>query len=194
MTGFKLGSRHHHNGGDVFNIKPWIAHKNLGEYAEFLMKQHIHPYFRSGSREVHLVFDDPERQGQRPKFFERQHRNKANPVPDSHHCTDFSPDMVIPLKWRGIAGNAKGTLFVSFPPIFLTNMKTVATALKPKICHRRRLQRSIARQRNVCPIKHPPQSDNTLLCNAEEADTRVWLHTLNSPGLRKLILSPDTDV
>ena len=40
----------------------------------------------------------------------------------------------------------------------------------------------------------PPQSDSTLRCNAEEADTRVWMHTLNSPGLRKLVLSPDTDV
>ena len=30
--------------------------------------------------------------------------------------------------------------------------------------------------------------------NAEEADTRVWLHTKHSTGERKLIYSPDTDV
>ena len=29
---------------------------------------------------------------------------------------------------------------------------------------------------------------------AEEADTRVWLHVLRSPGTRKLVYSPDTDV
>ena len=29
---------------------------------------------------------------------------------------------------------------------------------------------------------------------AEESDTRIWLHTVNSCGNRKLILSPDTDV
>ena len=29
---------------------------------------------------------------------------------------------------------------------------------------------------------------------AEEADTRVWLHVLRSPGTRKLLCSPDTDV
>ena len=30
-----------------------------------------------------------------------------------------------------------------------------------------------------------PLSDDTLLCNAEEADTRIWLHTLNSAGNKK---------
>ena len=30
--------------------------------------------------------------------------------------------------------------------------------------------------------------------NSEEADTRVWLHTFRSPGSKKLLYSPDTDV
>ena len=34
----------------------------------------------------------------------------------------------------------------------------------------------------------------TLSCEAEEADTRVWLHVLRSPETRKLVCSPDTDV
>ncbi len=39
-----------------------------------------------------------------------------------------------------------------------------------------------------------PQKDDALQYNAEEADTRIWLHTVNSAGNKKLILSPDTDV
>ena len=35
-----------------------------------------------------------------------------------------------------------------------------------------------------------PKSDPCLQCNAEESDTRIWLHTWQ----QKLILSPDTDV
>ena len=35
---------------------------------------------------------------------------------------------------------------------------------------------------------------HNLSCEAEEADTRVWLHVLRSPGTRKLVCSPDTDV
>ena len=33
-----------------------------------------------------------------------------------------------------------------------------------------------------------------LRCEADEAGTRVWLHTLQSEGTRKLVCSPDTDV
>ena len=39
-----------------------------------------------------------------------------------------------------------------------------------------------------------PQCDNALSCNAEESDTRIWLHVINSAGTKKLVLSPDTDI
>ena len=38
------------------------------------------------------------------------------------------------------------------------------------------------------------QCDHYLTCNAEESDTRIWLHVVNSIGMKKLVLSPDTDV
>ena len=34
----------------------------------------------------------------------------------------------------------------------------------------------------------------SLQCNAEESDTRVWLHAFQSVGHKKLVVSPDTDV
>ena len=43
----------------LINITPWSAHHNIGEYAEFLLRQHILPHVRNGSNEVHLLFDDP---------------------------------------------------------------------------------------------------------------------------------------
>ena len=33
-----------------------------------------------------------------------------------------------------------------------------------------------------------------LKCHAIEADTRVWLHFVNSGGTKKVLFSPDTDV
>ena len=39
-----------------------------------------------------------------------------------------------------------------------------------------------------------PQTDPCLTSNAEESDSRIWLHVLNSGGTKKLVLSPDTDV
>ena len=38
------------------------------------------------------------------------------------------------------------------------------------------------------------QCDSQLESNAEESDTRIWLHVMNSAGQNKLVLSPDTDV
>ncbi len=82
----------------LINIKSWIT--LIGDYAEFLLKQHIYPFYRGGSSEVHVVFDDPNCQGRSPKNFERQRRSKTNPVPENHLCRDFSADMAIPLMWR----------------------------------------------------------------------------------------------
>ena len=39
-----------------------------------------------------------------------------------------------------------------------------------------------------------PKVDNRLTCNAEEADTRIWLHVIKSAGEKKLVISADTDV
>ena len=43
-------------------------------------------------------------------------------------------------------------------------------------------------------IRDSPQPDSSLTCNAEESDSRIWLHVLYSAGDKKLVLSPDTDV
>ena len=39
-----------------------------------------------------------------------------------------------------------------------------------------------------------PHIDPVLQSDAEEADTRIWLHIAHSAEVRKLIVSPDTDV
>ena len=59
----------------LINITPWSVHKNLGDYADFLIRQKLLSHFRNGATELHLIimFDDPESQVQSSKFFERQH-------------------------------------------------------------------------------------------------------------------------
>ena len=91
----------------LINISPWGAHKNIGEYAHFLLKQHVLPYFRARSKEVHLLFDDPDCQVQSPKYFERRRHDLDNPVPDDHYCTEFTSDIMIPPKWRQNVLNRK---------------------------------------------------------------------------------------
>ena len=85
----------------LINISPWSSHKTIGDYADFLLKQHILPHYRNvTTTEVHLLFDDPDSQQCSPKYFERLHRDKMNLVPCDHCCGDFSSDLIIPPKWR----------------------------------------------------------------------------------------------
>lgn len=74
------------------NIAPWDAHATIGGYADFLRRQHIMPHYRNGVTEVLcMLFDDPKCYSL--KHFERLKRDRGNPVPDSHFCTEFSADL-----------------------------------------------------------------------------------------------------
>ena len=84
----------------LINITPWSVHRNMGEYADFLLRQHILMHYRNGATEVHLLFDDPEYQAQSPKYFEQKHRDLCNPTPVDHWCSSFTSDMVISPKSR----------------------------------------------------------------------------------------------
>ena len=180
----------------LINIRPWSAHKSMEEYACFLLKQHILPHYRNGSSEVHLLFDDPECQRQSPKFFERQSRDSINPVSDDHFCVEFFPDMMVPPKWREdiiSCRKCKRNLvcFLSF--FFLENIQR---KLQP---HQRFVtgggfNGALSNKAMFVSFNTKPEFDAILQSNAEEADTRIWLHVKSSAGRRKLVLSPDTDV
>ena len=180
----------------LINIKPWIAHKNFGDYANFLIKQHVLPFFRGGSQEVHIIFDDPEHQGFSPKYFEREQRNKVNLVPDNHNCTDFSSDMTIPPKWRENVLNCrtcKRNLVCFLSNHFVHEMKSILQSGQKFVTAGGFNNENRDKAIFVC-TNTTPQSDAVLQCNAEEADTRIWLHAVHSAGKKKLVLSPDTDV
>ena len=180
----------------LINITPWSAHKNIGEYADFLIRQHILPHFRGMSKQVHLLFDDPDCQEMSPKYFERQYRDQANEVPDDHSCMYFSPDMSIPAKWRNNVLNCrkcKRKLVCFLSHYFMERMKG-------KLGPQQRFVTAGVFEGNqrgkamFVTYNTQPQCDNALSCNAEESDTRIWLHVINSAGTKKLVLSPDTDI
>ena len=180
----------------LINITPWCAHKNIGEYADFLIRQHILRHFRGMSKQVHLLFDDPDCQEMSPKYFERQYRDQANEVPDDHSCMYFSPDMSIPAKWRNNVLNCrkcKRKLVCFLSHYFMERMKG-------KLGPQQRFVTAGGFEGNqrgkamFVTYNTQPQCDNALSCNAEESDTRIWLHVINSAGTKKLVLSPDTDI
>lgn len=177
----------------LINITPWSAHKDMGEYGEFLLQQHILPHYRNGAKEVHLLFDDPECQVQSLKHFERLHRDTANPSPDDHICSNFSPVVIPPSKWREAILSCRKCKrnLVCFLSAFFTEKIKLKLKQQQKFITAGGLEGTY---RNHALFVTFNQTDLILYMNAEESDTRIWLHAINSYGTKKLILSPDTDV
>ena len=179
----------------LINITPWSAHKTMGDYAQFLMKQHILLQYKT-AKEVHLLFDDPDCQQLSPKYFERLHRDESNLVPSDHSCTEFSSDLMIPPKWRDnviSCRKCKRSLVCFLSSYFIQKIKH---RLRPtqRFVTAGGLEGALKNKALAVSNSSEPECDERLSCNAEESDTRIWLHVLHSPGTRKLVLSPDTDV
>ena len=181
----------------LINITPWSSHRTMGDYADFLLKQHILPHFRNESTlEVHLLFDNPNCQQYSPKYFERLHRDEMNQIPDDHSCSDFTADTIIPLKWRQNVLNCRKCKrqLVRFISEYI--LQKIRYRLKPtqRFVTAGGLQGSMAEKAMFVTHQTEPIVDERLTSNAEESDTRIWLHVLHSAGTRKFVLSPDTDV
>ena len=180
----------------LINVVPWSAHKTFGDYGDFLIRQHIQSHFRNGATEVHLLFDDPESQVQSPKFFERKCRDLMNPIPDGHCCHEFAEDMIIPPKWRVNVLNCRKCKrnLVSFLSQYFVDKMKRKLLTQQKFVTAGGFSGTLQDQAVYVKSSGPPQRDDMLKCNAEETDTRVWLHVVHSAGQKKLVLSPDTDV
>ncbi len=106
---------------------------------------------------------------------------------------DFSADTIIPPKWRQNVINCRKCKrqLVCFLSEYI--LQKIRYRLKPtqRFVTAGGLDGDMARF-----VTHHTQPivDERLTSNAEESDTRIWLHVLHSAGTRKLVLSPDTDV
>ena len=58
----------------MINTSPLITHTTIEDYSLFLHQFDLH-HLTNGCNEVHVVFDNPGRQPNSPKSFERRHRD-----------------------------------------------------------------------------------------------------------------------
>ena len=180
----------------MINTNPLGIHKTFSDYAKFLIQRHIMPQFYKGSSEVHVLFDTPGRLPNTPKYFEQKRRDEQAEVSEQHYCDDINGSTRIPTrKWHNGLLNCRdckrklvnflGDYFLSNIHLYLTpNQKFyVAGAFKDT-----RIDTAwyVSAQKKAQP-------DPTFFCKAEEADTRMWLHTKQTYCEKVLILSADTD-
>ncbi len=172
----------------LINITPWSSHRTMGDYADFLLKQHILPHFRNSSTtEVHLLFDDPNCQQDSPKYFERLHRDEINQIPDDHSCSGFSADMIIPPKWRQNVINCRKCKRQLVCFLSEYTLQKIRNRLKPtqRFITAGGFDGDMAEKAMFVTHQTQPMVDERLTSNAEESDTRIWLHVLHSAGTKK---------
>ena len=176
----------------IINTKPLNCHKTMEEYGHFLIRRFIRLHFHRGSSEVHMLFDNPGQIEDNPKRFEQARRDAS--LPADHLCWVFFNEAEIPSKWNETlkCRTCKRRL-TQFLSSFFTNQ------MKQYIKEDQRFIVAGAADNNsqeAVVITHTapgPYVSTELTCNAEETDTRIWLHVCNSKAQRILILSPDTD-
>ena len=173
----------------LINTKPIHSHKVMGDYGNFLMRRFIVPYLKKGSQEIHLLFDDPGRQSENPKQFEQSRRD--TPLND-HTCFVFFDEAEIPVKWQptikcrackqGLTNYLSSYFTRKIVPFMTETQKYVtsgATETSTSIM--------VTKREGACTWSNIESS-------VDESDTRIWLHSKCSAGMKKFILSPDTDV
>lgn len=182
----------------LLSTAPLGSHKTLADYAKFLMSRYLLTHFHSGSIEVHIIFDNPGRLSNTPKYFQQLHMAQ---ITVGHCCNDLSAGTRLePSKWRKDFINCrvcKCNLIIFLGRYFLNNIGSnlqpdqtlyVAGAFKDNLVD----TAWFVKGSNV----NSAQPDPTFTSNAEGTDTRLWLHARQTTFPRILVISADmcTDV
>ena len=85
----------------LINSLPLPNHLTLMDYGNFLLKRYIVSQFKKGSSQVHVVFDNPGRLKNTPKYFEQKKRDMKATIAANHTCATFTDNTkVLHKKWR----------------------------------------------------------------------------------------------
>ena len=178
-------------GMSLINTTPLAQHRTMLDYVCFLMRRFAKPYFIEGAKEVHIVFDCPRLNLCTPKAFEQSRRDSEHAVSPDHVHFQFSDEVPSPKPWREYLNcrGCKRKLIVYLGEALLVVARCYLSSVQKFV-----LAGCYDDRKCMCDTGSDVQVCSGLACNAEEADTRVWLHVVQSAGTRKLLVSPDTDV
>jgi len=180
----------------LINTTPLGTHKTFKDYANFLMKRYVLTQFRKGCSEVHVIFDNPGQLQNTPKFFEHVRRDVAATLKEDHSCVQFNSETKLKGSWRENVLNCrqcKRNLVKFLGQYFLESLGTHLLSNQKCFIAGAFEGHAIATAWFV-QGGESPQPDPSYACNAEETDTRIWLHVKQTSVNRILIVSPDTDV
>jgi hypothetical protein len=181
----------------MINTKPRKTCRTFGAYAEVLLKRWIIKWLSKGTSQIHIVFDDPDRNQLNPKEIERSRRYGQGTSDKSKDIDVITADTKIPRgQWTDFLSNRQNKRKLCD---FLSHQwcKVISDLrlLKP-------IQKFITSGGFMDPDRRDLATcitldgiDQKLFSGTHiEGDTRCWLHAYESQGKIVQIYSPDTDV
>ena len=162
----------------LINTSPLRTQTTMTDYALFLLRRFIVSQFHKGSKEVHVIFDNPGHLKNIPKY-EQKRRDKATQVLADHKCDDITSDSAIPhKKWRESLINCrrcKRTLAQYIGKFFLSNASTYLSSSQT-LYVAGTFDGELINTAWLAYAQDNPQPDPAFTCIAEETDTRLRLH------------------
>ena len=185
----------------LINSSPLYGqHKTFIDYTIFLVKRWIIPHlFKPSVKEIYVLFDHPERQGNYPKQVERLRRDGSSLLDDSqpsvNTCSfwEINDSSHLPSDWRSFLADRKSkrslvnylsASFLTLVPKFINDSQSFTTAGGFD---------GEKKDKAFTCTKLETFEDISFKSNHEETDSRVWFHALTCTGRNILIFSPDTD-
>jgi hypothetical protein len=151
--------------------------------------------FNKGTNEVHLIFDNPEAQSLTPKSFEQTQRDSHAIVTSEHCCDSLSRNTLIkPSKWRENLINCRicKRNLVKFIGEYL--LSSINLQPHQTLVIAGSFEGNLSHSAWMVTGNSKPQPEPMYTCNANETDTRIWLHVSKTHHSKILVISPDTDV
>ena len=169
-----------------------LPNSTMLNYGDFLLTRYTTYYLHRGVQDIHIIFDHPGRLADHPKCIEQNQRDKEL---TSHTHTTFSDTQKVPKKWNELlqCRECKRYLVTYLGDCFLRRAPALLQG-NQKMYVSRSNEGAKADKAYYATTSSTYNEEPTLESNAEEADTRVWMHVVKSSGRRVLIYSPDTDV
>ena len=169
-----------------------LPNSTMLNYGDFLLTRYTTYYLHRGVQDIHIIFDHPGKLADHPKCIEQNQRDKEL---TSHTHTTFSDTQKVPKKWNELlqCHECKRYLVTYLGDCFLRRAPALLQG-NQKMYVSRSNEGAKADKAYYATTSSTYNEEPTVESNAEEADTRVWLHVVKSSGRRVLIYSPDTDV
>ena len=170
-----------------------IPNTTMEDYVKLLLNRFVKHHIDDGVSEMHIIFDHP-KATLHPKCIEHEQRDQhATLTQHLHH--EFSDQMRVPNKWNELlqCRKCKRRLVVYVGNCILWNATNMLTD-NQKLFVAGHGEGELTDMAQYATATNSHNIKHDLTCNAEEADTRIWLHANQSSGKRVLVYSPDTDV